>query len=480
MDGDPRKNAASWFYNQVFREQSIPPRKEPSKTTVPSPIRAARALARGGRAMSREALFLQQAKLLASYEDEFPVVLPPLRYRPTYESLNDLELRSYFAWRTLLRRGELHKTCQTFVFLYAYEILNQIGVADPLDGYWRLRGFQAAYGQLDDSLDAWLETWLIHYAVYHSLHPSLLADTNQAQQDRCIALFHALPAHTDEEIMEVLRCLVGPWFDRSKFYRENPAHCDRVICNVLRGMHAHYSRGKRNFVQQLFGDPGEFTVWMFQDAVFCPKPRPDGEYALDPLCVYRCKRGYWTVIKYGSSEPARKKLTAWLRAIDGILRESFACKAPIKYTLDVKWQEKLIRAEVQALLDAKQAEEEARQAAENARLKLDMSRLDQIRKDAAVTRDKLIVEEEMAEEPAAPAPVETPEPDTPLSKAEYRYLQCLLYGRPTDWVRSEGLMVSVLTDGINEKLYDTFCDSVLEEGEVVADYTEDLKEMVLP
>ena len=127
-----------------------------------------------------------------------------------------------------------------------------------------------------------------------------------------------------------------------------------------------------------------------------------------------------------------------------------------------------------------QAEEEARQAAENAKLKLDMSRLDQIRKDAAVTRDKLIVEEEMAEEPAAPAPVETPEPDTPLSKAEYRYLQCLLYGRPTDWVRSEGLMVSVLTDGINEKLYDTFCDSVLEEGEVVADYTEDLKEMVLP
>ena len=72
MSGDPYKNAANWF-NQVFRDQSIPPRKEPSKTTVPSPIRAARALARGGRAMSREALFIQQAKLLATYEDEFPV-----------------------------------------------------------------------------------------------------------------------------------------------------------------------------------------------------------------------------------------------------------------------------------------------------------------------------------------------------------------------------------------------------------------------
>lgn len=479
MSGDPYKNAANWF-DQIFRDQSIPPRKEPSKTTVPSPIRAARALARSGRVMSREALFIQQAKLLATYEDEFPVVLPPLRYRPTYESLNDLELRSYFAWRTLLRRGELHKTCQTFVFLYAYELLNQVGVTDPMDGYWKLRGFQAAYGQLDDSLNSWLETWAIHYAVYYRLHPSLLADTRQVQQDQCISVFQALPAHTDEEIIDTLRTFAGQWFDRSKFYRESPADCDRVICNVLKGMHAHYSKGKRNFVQQLFGDPAEFTVWLFQDAVFCPKPRPDGEYALDPLCVYRCKRGYWSVIKYGSSESAHKKLTGWLKTIDGIMRESFAYKSPIKYTLDVKWQEKLIRTEVQALLDAKKAEEEARQAEENAKLKLDMSRLEQIRKDAAVTRDKLIVEEELAEEPPAPIPANTPEPDTPLSKTEYRFLQCLLYGRPTDWVRSEGLMVSVLTDSINEKLYDQFCDSVLEDGEVVADYIEDLKEMVLP
>jgi hypothetical protein len=41
--------------------------------------------------------------------------------------------------------------------------------------------------------------------------------------------------------------------------------------------------------------------------------------------------------------------------------------------------------------------------------------------------------------------------------------------------------MSVLIDGINEKLYDTFLDSVLDDTpQVVEDYTDDLKEMVRP
>ena len=41
--------------------------------------------------------------------------------------------------------------------------------------------------------------------------------------------------------------------------------------------------------------------------------------------------------------------------------------------------------------------------------------------------------------------------------------------------------MSVLVDGINEKLYDTFLDTVLDDTpQVMEDYAEDLKEMVRP
>ena len=89
--------------------------------------------------------------------------------------------------------------------------------------------------------------------------------------------------------------------------------------------------------------------------------------------------------------------------------------------------------------------------------------------------------EEAPEEPEAPPAAGEVPPDTPLAPAEYRLLQSLLYGRDRSWVRTEGYILSVLLDGINDKLYDVFQDSVLDEdGQPISDYIEELKEMVKP
>ena len=140
--------------------------------------------------------------------------------------------------------------------------------------------------------------------------------------------------------------------------------------------------------------------------------------------------------------------------------------------------------EIQRLLTEKHAAEEKK-------IVIDYTRLTRIRRDASITREKLIVDEE-ADIPAEAAPPacgqaqvppeeESPQADTPLTPEEYRLLQCLLYGGDTGWVQGTGHLMSVLIDGINEKLYDTFLDSVLDDTpQVVEDYTDDLKEMVRP
>ena len=66
--------------------------------------------------------------------------------------------------------------------------------------------------------------------------------------------------------------------------------------------------------------------------------------------------------------------------------------------------------------------------------------------------------------------------DVGLSAAERRLLCDLLDGSALSWVRAEGLLLSVLVDGVNEKLYDDFADTVI-EGEppaVVSDYRDEL------
>ena len=429
---------------------------------------------------SRESIFIKQGKLLAAYEDDYVYDRRVTHYFPTYQSLTNPELRGYFSWRTKLRRENLQKTSLTYAFLYIYELLNQIGVADPMDGYRKLTEFRDAYGALDDGILPYLNLWLMDYVVYYNLDAGLLADTPQVRFNRGIAVLDSIQSRGDEEVIRAVKQLSPKWLERSKFYREYREDCDTVIVRVLRRMSAHYNaRCKKTMVEQYFGSFSQYRVILFDAAVFHERQvEGSRQYKVDENYIYRCRNGLWSVQKYNCLPHSNGKLGDVLKAIDGVMRECNGYGRPVQYKLDTKWILKIIQEEARNLLAEKKAAEEKK-------ITIDYSRLARIRSDAAVTRDRLMVEEEAEEEapPAqTPAPAEEPE-DTPLTRDEYRLLQSLLYGRDYGWVRSSGLMLSVLVDGINDKLYDTFSDSVLlgdDPPELIEDYIADLREMIHP
>lgn len=429
---------------------------------------------------SRESIFIKQGKLLAAYEDDYVYDRRVTHYFPTYQSLTNPELRGYFSWRTKLRRGNLQKTSLTYAFLYIYELLNQIGVADPMDGYHKLTEFRDAYGALDDGILPYLNLWLMDYVVYYNLDAGLLAEAPQMRFNRGIAVLDSIQSRGDEEVIRAVKQLSPKWLERSKFYREYREDCDTVTVRVLRRMSAHYNaRCKKTMVEQYFGSFSQYRVILFDAAVFHERQvEGNRQYKVDENYIYRCRNGLWSVQKYNCLPHSNGKLGDVLKAIDGVMRECYGYGRPIQYKLDTKWILKIIQEEARNLLAEKKAAEEKK-------ITIDYSRLARIRSDAAVTRDRLMVEEEAEEEAPpvqTPAPAEEPE-DTPLTKDEYRLLQSLLYGRDYGWVRSSGLMLSVLVDGINDKLYDTFSDSVLlgdDPPELTEDYIADLKEMIHP
>ena len=429
---------------------------------------------------SRESIFIKQGKLLAGYEDDYVYDRRVTHYFPTYQSLTNPELRGYFSWRTKLRRGNLQKTSLTYAFLYIYELLNQIGVADPMDGYRKLTEFRDAYGALDDGILPYLNLWLMDYVVYYNLDAGLLADTPQVRFNRGIAVLDSIQSCGDEEVIRAVKQLSPKWLERSKFYREYREGCDTVIVRVLRRMSAHYNaRCKKTMVEQYFGSFSQYRVILFDAAVFHERQvEGSRQYMVDENYIYRCRNGLWSVQKYNCLPHSNGKLGDVLKAIDGVMRKCYGYGRPIQYKLDTKWILKIIQEEARNLLAEKRAAEEKK-------ITIDYSRLARIRSDAAVTRDRLMVEEEAEEEAPpvqTPAPAEEPE-DTPLTRDEYRLLQSLLYGRDYGWVRSSGLMLSVIVDGINDKLYDTFSDSVLlgdDPPELIEDYIADLKEMIHP
>lgn len=502
MDKD-YKRSYDWFYNKVFGEESIRPRFYQDPGALPSSLRAARSLENGMplHAQSRSALFVKQAKLLAAYEDDYVHEASVLHYFPTYQSLSDPELRGYFTWRTALRRGDLQQTHLTYAFLYIYELLNGIGTDGPEEGYRQLTAFRDRYGALDSRILPYLNHWLRDYIVYYRLSPSLLTEDAEVRRHNSVAVFSGIPDSSDEQLLDALKTLAPAWLKRSKFYRDYTADMNALLVRVLRKTDAHYASGKRPMDEQFCGRRVVIPLRLFDGAVFYAKPQNAAfTYRPDASRIFRCKNGIWNVEQNLLSESCTQRLEELVKTVDAMMRPLWGSRHPIQKPTELKWLNRIIETEIREFLAARQAEEAARKAAEENRIRFDFSRLDAIRRDAAITRDKLMVDEELEETsqelpddapfpvpspeaPATPPEAELPAANCPLPPQEYRLLRCLLYSGSLDWVRREGLMLSVLTDSINDLLFDLFSDTVLtsdEPPEILEDYIDELKEMVKP
>lgn len=525
MDAKRMQHAAEWLHSTVFKDEAIRPRPAAKSEPLPPLILSARSLENGRyqKWQSMDSVFMKQGKLLANYEDDYAYDGDLKCYYPTYQALTNRELRGYFSWRTKLRQGEVTECPLSFAFLYVYELLNQIGVSDPMDGYRKLAAFREAYGALDKRILSYLQRWMADYVVYYGLPAALLSDSPQLIREQSIAIMEDIPGRDTEEMIRAVKTLSSGGLEHSRFYAENRQEMDTVIVRVLERVSAHYAaRCKKSMAEQYFGSLEEAPALMFESAVFCnPLKRRSYAYPVSGQYAYRCENGRWFVRRHFSPPGDASRLDALLKTIESVMRRQMNYRYPLKSKLDQKWLLRIIEEETGALLAQKKAAEERK-------VTIRYAQLDKIRQDAAFTQQKLMVEEEMDRplgpevlqaqssmapespapqkqpvfKPESPAPQEqpsimpespalqarpsfTPEPaggeEAALSPPEYRLLQCLLYGGDTGWVQAEGYLLSVLVDGINEKLYERFQDTVLDGGaQPLEDYIEDLKGMVCP
>lgn len=467
-----------------YTDEPIYHREKTPEEKLPAPLQAARSLEKGAARMyqNRRSLFLNQAKLLEFYKDNYEGEYISHCYYPTYDLLSNRELRSYFAWRTKVRNGDIQPSCSCFAYLYLYELINGIGTGTPVEGLHKMDDFAAAYKEYESSLINYYANWRKSYIIYYNLSDSFLEGEEREGEEAHMAVLDSAQEQTDDAIAAAVKQLAPGWLNRSKFYKTHQTDMDRVIVQVLRRMHQHYStRSKRTFSEQLFGSRETYPVDLFCHAVFCdPLRHENSRYYITDSHYYECRNGYWTETSCFIDSHKRRKLEDLMKTIDASLRVALNDGKPIKSPSQLKWVTKVIEEEVAALLETqKQQEAEAR------RVQIDYSALAQIRREAAITQEKLATEEELEEEvpPAVQPPPPQPEAlpgDCPLDKTQYRLMQNLLYGGDTSWVQREGKMVSVLLDSINEILYDVFQDAVIEDQQVVEDYIDELKEMVKP
>lgn len=458
--------------------------------------------------------FYQQGMLMANYEDHYEYLGDFRHFFPTYHDMTVGQLRGYFTWRTKLREGHVEKAPTSFVYVYLYELLNQIGVSSVQDGYQKLLNFPRQYANFaDEQMLRYLAQWRKDYVVYYQMgdQEKQAEFGDEIKVDHAYEVLKNVDDAKEGEVYQALTSLASYHLDKCPLMKNNPAAVQRIVqltwANLL-------ETAQVNIIQNLLGWRGEVQVHLFGNAVFYDQqPVRTTQYEIDDVRKYVCKWGKWRRQTFTPVKGRKQKINHLLHEIDRLIRQATHEGRPLK-------PQDVPDYELAAIKKAIQQYREEQVIARQPKLNLSHANLQKIRDDASQTQESLLTEEEKAAEaeetrqaeqekptanvapsqpPLSSAPVSkttaalaTPfgeeiagEDDQPqLSNDEGYFLKQLLAGKPwQDYLRDHHLMASILADSINDKMMDVIGDTVIEfddqgQPQIVEDYRPDIEDLL--
>ena len=464
-----------------FAESSYKAEKE----VLPDRLREMRRLYEYGRESptAKARNFCRQAVFMQDYEDDLPWTGDFVCCFPTYHDLSTRQLRGYFTWRAGVRKGDYQPIAASAAYLYIYELLNGVGAASPEDSLRKLREFEEGYldsGIGDKRMRGNLRRWMLEFAVLRDLSPELArqaADPEMIERDAALAVLRAPENHSDAEVFTALCCLGGKKTESSPVPAIHAEKGKALFAQSWRKASTYVWQGKDLFTL-CFGQRKARQWYPLSNAVYYEQTRQrDRSYCLNDCRSYCCKNGVWQVEAYEKLSFDKGRLQGFLHETDARLRRYLKTGRYLRENPADEWAIPYIDAVIEE--DKKAALEAARP-----KITIDLSGLEQIRRDAATTRESLLTEDEIEEiAEAAPPADESETSDLPLDPIHVQILHALLEERDAaEIIMAHHLMPSMTADAINEALFDEIGDTVLlcEEDQLllVDDYIEELEQIL--
>lgn len=431
---------------------------------LPPPLKSMRELGKSAVMQSRSRVFVMEAKLLSDFTLDAPWSLDVSLPYPTYEALNDRDLVGYFGWRTQYRAGHIQSAPLTYLCLYAFELLNLVGVKSATEAYQRLTVLRDIYPS--PTFLKLSHQWLYDLVYVHQLDPSLLKGSKDWEEDQLLLALKE-PLQADDSL--VARAVLKATGITSACLAKKES--TDVIASVYRDFSLKYRKDHgTSLFDAMF--PRRHTKWLFpfeQAVVDRDRSKEEIRYVADGVRAFVRKDGFWSCEAYTLDGGRKATLKRNFTMLCTLLDEVWGLALPLTPSRKGGW---LRSALDKALADL----ERKKRMAEP----LDAKRIGLLKREADETRDMLVVPE-AEEEPVQEAEqARTTDEPSLFSADERRFLRCLLEGSDLSWLREKGLMASNLVESVNGKMLDTVGDSVLELDDkgpvVVEDYRGDIEE----
>jgi len=286
--------AALRFFSSAAPPQAIKPR-------VADPIREKfyemRRLASAKPfARNDSELFYKQAKFMEDFTDDYDGNAKFNMYYPYYQNMGYEYLRTYFTWRTKVRSGEMTPTSLSYIFLYIYEVLSGIGVADATDGLNKLLALWKAFSAENVALEKYLASWLKDYHIFYELPDSFSDFVEKHNMQKYYSLSLLFDKNVDNKL-ELWGNVSGYNVTNSKFYRDgNEMLMSDCFNSVFDSLQEFCMKRNTRFEDLLVYSVSRRSVWQpFKQTLFQSRAQQnDREIIISDFEQYFCKSGQWT------------------------------------------------------------------------------------------------------------------------------------------------------------------------------------------
>lgn len=329
--------------------------------------------------------FYHQAEFMKDYEDDYVYTGKEIDIRyPVYHDLTDEMLRGYFGWRSRFKKGNKRYEGECFISLYAYELINCVG-GDAAEVYKRF-----------DELETWAESemlaiyerlqrWKHDFVVFYGLPIELLGDYYDDSADKYAISLINYKNSTDEEIAEAVEFFSDYKVAKSAYFSKNEEKKISMLSAVYVEFADYYANMGVNFFEKCFGKKTFYQYSMFYLAKFYHKSYKDRNRTVvispvrrfvfdDEVCLYDA---------YQNINLKNPELGTLAQETDRILRKKEKGMMPLNKRMKNKQYLKMVE----------EAIEKREKLDKKRKVEIDFSKLKGIREDAAVTREKLIVDE---------------------------------------------------------------------------------------
>ena len=340
-------------------------------------------------------IFYKQGIFMKDFTDDYAGNRPFSVYFPSYQMMGYEQLRTYFTWRTEVRKGNVADISLSYGFLYIYELLANIGVRDPEDGLNQLMSFWMAFSAYNKSMDKYVLRWLKDYHIYYELPHSFkeFIDANN--------LTKHYPNMVDTDDSFDLLCSLSRYDVRkSIFFTDDNVNlikdCFRFVIDELRLV---FEDNGIDYDESIFQPTKKMSPWKpFKDALFYPwLKQSNRRVVLSGKEMYICDNNKWYFNTTITSANSRQLIGYIMKQMEVALRKVTKYKYKLSADINTISHEAVIKLSKAGLsLEAIINDSVERFYKEETKtvVIVDQEALTRIRQEVLITQEKLYVPEQ--------------------------------------------------------------------------------------